>query len=204
MKNLLLVILIAITTPSLAQKKRKSKDPISNFYKYTYILEKPTQDSSLHYQDENLDIKFSFGDSWIRFVLKNQLEAPIKINWDDASIVQKGKSKRIINSNTDYSKKTQPQPSTTIPPTASLDISVIPEENIYFGVSYTNLYDNAQKWRQKSLLVSNDLGNAEFGQRLYEYIGESVSFYLPAIIKGTQKDYFFSFKVVSVTKTPIE
>lgn len=102
-----------------------------------------------HYSDETVDVTFEFIPQstfgiqgnllasqeviGVGFKLTNKSSKPIRILWDDSSLILDGKNQRVFHSGIKLSQREQPQSPTTVPDKTALDDVLVPTENVYYG-----------------------------------------------------------------------
>lgn len=151
---------------------------VSPKYNLNYSLIKPTPSDTLEYADEFIDVVFSISTREIGFSLINKLNRPMKINWDDISIVYPdGKSTRIIHNGVALRDTANPQAPSTIPPNSKLEDFLVPAENIHY-------YQN--DWAISPLIKSVDV---------MEWNDQVLRLYFPIDIKEESLEYNFQFKI---------
>lgn len=160
-------------------------------YIYYYALEKP-KTSEMFFSDSTIAIGFSISKASINFRLKNLANEPLKIIWDEASIVQFGEAKKIMHSGIKYVDRNSPQTPTTVPPGVEINDLVIPTENIYY------LSGQYGGWQEHDLFPTTDLGKEEFKTSILNSKGRSFSLYLPISVKGNTVYYSFEFTITDV------
>lgn len=109
--------------------------------------------------------------------LMNRTSDPLKIMWDDISLIIDGQAHRIIHTGVRLIEKEKPQAPTTVPPGASLVDQITPVDNIYI------LTDT---WAYRALINKYETGR------------HSIRVYLPYIL-NEQTHYIdceFQVKVV--------
>lgn len=160
---------------------------IDGSYPATYVVSmiKPKAKKGLVYEDANMKISFNISEKQIQFDLKNKTEGPIKIDWNQVSYVDVlGNSHRVMHKGVKFNDRENPQPPSTIPPTANISDIVYPTDYVsyssgkYGGWSGQDLFPDAPK------------------AKLYK--GKNFSVFMPLEIKGKTKNYFFGFKIDDV------
>jgi len=152
-------------------------------YKWDFSLVQPTQSKALSYSDNSIDVSFIISETRITFSIQNKTDSGIKINWDDLSFVSPtGRASKIIHSGVKLIDRNSAQAPTTIPPKSRISDIVVPAENI----QYVN-----NTWQEGLLFAEDSLS--------LSYNGIEFSVYFPLEIKGTKKEYSFTFKI-SVTQ----
>lgn len=136
------------------------------------------------------DASFTIGaETGISFVLKNKLESPIEILWDQSSFINtRDESSRLVHAGVKYTDKERPQPNTVIPPMAKVSDTVYPSDYVVFS---------EDKWKNLPILpftvgINNDPASFNF------YVGKSVRLYLRLLIEDKKVDYLVSFTITEV------
>jgi hypothetical protein len=152
---------------------------------YTYKYQKEDNSKDLTWNSDMLDVKFDITDEQVQFKIKNKTAEPVKVLWDDASIVTFGEANKVTHKGINYTNRSFPQPNTTIPPGATLDDLVVPVNNVDYkeGV-YTKTMSMPGGWQTKPLYATNDFGKASFRKLIEDNKGQKMVLYLP--IQDTQ------------------
>jgi hypothetical protein len=149
---------------------------------YRTALTKPVSATNLEYHDDALAISFSLQRTEIDFVLQNNSNDPIKVDWNLVSFVQSwGTSQGVIHKGIKLVDKQAVKPPSMIPPKAKIEDMIVPVENVEFI---------AGDWLTHSLLAE--------GPAALHLMGQEFSIFMPLDIGGTTKNYTFSFKIVGV------
>lgn len=172
------------------------KSIYGDHYEYKYEMIAPSQDTALVFTDSAIDIRFSFSDKQIDFVIKNKSNDPLKIIWDEASIVQYGKTKNIIHKGVKYIEAGKSMTPTTLLPGAALDDLIVPAEKVEYE---SGTYGG---WRVNDFFVCYDENKPENKSVIMANVGQEVSVYIP-IRTGSNKElgYIFKFKVNDISCT---
>lgn len=147
---------------------------------YSYVLEKPTPTYAMNFRDSIINSYFQIDRTSIIFKLTNRSKEPIRVLWNDASIIQNGISQKIMHNGIKYLDRSGIQPPTVIPASASIDDSATPIDNVYYA---SGQYGG---WKTHNLIGS---------KKPNEAIGNIISLYLPIQSGGKTLDYTFDFKV---------
>ena len=163
-------------------------------YKYYYSLNKPVSanPSDMNFSDSLIVIGFFISDKAINFELKNISNEPIKIIWDEATIVQFGEAKKVMHSGIKYIDKNNPQTATVVPSGATITDLVIPTENIYY------LSGQYGGWEERDLFPTTDLGKEQFRTMIFNCKDQKFTLHLPIVRKDTQLTYSFEFVITDV------
>ena len=162
-------------------------------YSYRYALTDPVS-PSMTYRDENIQITFAVGDKAKNFYLRNLTSVPIKIIWDEASIVQFGEAKKIMHSGIKYIDRNDPQSPTVIPPDARIEDLVMPTENVYY------LSGRYGGWEEHDLFATKDYGKQSISEMILSYKGVNLILYLPIEMRGDVRNYKFELTITDVRK----
>lgn len=150
---------------------------------YKVSLIKPSESESLAFEDESLSIQWQFTGSKLLFELRNKTDNPISIDWNQVSYVDsEGNAKKITHDGVKYANRTDPQPVTTLPPSAKIQDVIIPVDNVRYVEGFG--------WTTGSLFPIGEEG------RLYK--GKNFSVFFPLEINGTKKNYSFKFQILDV------
>ncbi|HTP79986.1 MAG TPA: hypothetical protein VMM57_06235 [Bacteroidota bacterium] len=161
-----------------------------NKYLYTYSLVGPVENKDLVYQDEAINIQFSFDDAALKFQMQNISASHIVIDWQKLSIGLDGRILAIRHSDNLYAD-TSAKLVFDIPSMGYVRDFVIPRSNIGF---------DGEKWVESDLFPTTDNNSDAVRRQIEGNVGKSVSLYLPLTVGGTSKDYEFDFEVASVQK----
>lgn len=149
-----------------------------------YVFETKAKESPQFDIRFNIDIEHG-----ISFELKNKLETPIEILWDQSSFInERDESSRVVHTNVKFVDKEHSQPNTVVPPFAKLNETVFPSVNVEFVSS---------KWSTKPLLPSS-FRLAEDSSYLDALVGKSLRLFLRMMIDEKKVDYLATFKVKAV------
>jgi hypothetical protein len=165
-----------------------------NTYKYNYSLVKPTSDPLLNFEDENIKAKFTITSDEIGFVLQNKRTDPIRINWDDASLVLDGKVEKVMHKGVKYTERNNSMPATTIPGSATLDDLVLPTSNVSLNTI------SSISWSTQPLFPAMDYNNSHNKEMIKSNAGKEFTLYLPVKdVNGKEFGYSFVFHIDGVT-----
>lgn len=147
---------------------------------YRLALTKPSPDDPMRFEDETLLAQFALTRTSMALAVLNKSDAVLRINWDQASFIDwTGKSHQVTHEGVKYADKNSNKPATPIPPTARIEDSLIPADNISFG---------SKDWNIERLLPAGIFSD--------ELIGKQISVYLPIERAGKTLDYVFAFKIL--------
>lgn len=190
-KTLTIALLLALTSCGLFRPK----------YAYSYeLLNENTDKQTLTYTDSAISIYFSIEQKNIYFSLINKSAEPIKVIWDETSVVRDNIPEPIVNSNVRFDVKHLPQIPSVIPPSRSIVNTITPKQNIYWDSDIQeNGYDDGC-WKVYDLFPVHDWGSKSTKEAIYNSVGSTFSVYMPIVIKGEKKPYEFKFKITDVQK----
>lgn len=138
------------------------------------------------------DIHFSVDvEEGIAFELRNKLETPIEIVWDQSSFVNAAdESSRLVHGSVKYVDKEHSQPSTTVPPFAKLSENVFPTNNINLSNS---------RWSKTPLLPAV-FSLTDDTSRVDALVGKSLRLFLRMMIEEKKVDYLATFTITSINR----
>ncbi|HYL13906.1 MAG TPA: hypothetical protein VEV41_12770 [Terriglobales bacterium] len=148
---------------------------------YSFSLVKPTETSSLVFEDEHLKIAFTVSRKAIGFSLTNKTDSPVKIDWNQLSYVDvDGKSHKVFHKGVAYKDREGSFPPSIVPPTATFEDLVLPSD-------YSQWSDVGGGFYTFDLLPQ--AANAG------SYVGKIFSVFMPVEVNSAVKNYLFSFKI---------
>jgi hypothetical protein len=131
------------------------------------------------------------GGSRIAITVSNESDQPFEIDWNSSSFVDIARTaKRIFHSGVKYADREQSLPSTTIPPHAKVDDSVIPSANVSFSQAVGD-------WLEGRLVppaVASDVVETMIGS----IKGGQVSLFLQMIVVGKKVPVTMTFTISDV------
>lgn len=194
---LIAVVLISCSTAAV------TKSLYGNTYRYDYVMVDPAGDSTLRFEDDNLRFDFTITNQEVDFVVKNKSNTPLKLIWDEASMVVFGKAQKVMHKGIKYTDRNLSQPPTTIPPQATWSDLVLPTENVYWKEGYYSQYSSIPGgWKTQDLFLTNDMNKESTKQLILQLVGQEISVYLPVRNpEGKEIGYNFRFKVSNITCT---
>jgi hypothetical protein len=166
---------------------------VGNYFTYSFAPVEPLS-PNMDFADSNISLKFDILPTSVAFVLHNLTDKPIKIIWDDASIVQGGEAKKIMHTGVKYIDRSQHQPPTTIPSKTYIDDGLTPIDKVWYS-SYTG-------WQTSPLFIDDDMGKPQFRAAALSYKGETLGVLLPVEIDGHVTNYQFEFLIADVQEIP--
>lgn len=131
------------------------------------------------FSDSIMGMVFDFQPTHIHIVIANSLNKTIKVNWNDAVFVKKGKVDKIFHSGVKISDRTNYQPPTLLLKKMEYGDIIIPTSNVEYS-SYLS------RWVYSYLL---------YGE---EYDNSRVQLMLPIVVDDSQIEYVFNFKATYV------
>ncbi len=169
-------------------------------YNYSFKLLGDHAKTDKMFDDGKIQAFFIVGDKDLNFTLKNLTPDPMKINWDEASLIIYGESKRVMHKGMKFIDRNSPQAPTVIPSNSSIDDLVLPTDNVYYREGYYGTYiSNPGGWEQRDLFLTRDLNKEETKQLIMNSKGQTFKFFLPIEQNGQKMNYTFEFQVTDVT-----
>jgi hypothetical protein len=149
---------------------------------YQTALTKPVAARNLEYHDDTLAITFSLQRTEIDFVLQNNSNDAIKIDWNLVSFVQSwGTAQGVIHKGIKLADKQAIKAPSMIPPKAKIEDMIVPVENVEFTDG---------DWVTHPILFE--------GPAALRLLGAEFSIFMPLEIAATAKNYTFTFKVIGI------
>lgn len=166
---------------------------------YKYEMVSPKLSSLLFFEDSSISASFIISSNEIDFTLKNKLNDPIKLIWDEASMVVIGSSEKVMHKGVKYIDRNSSMPASTILPNSNLDDLVVPTGNIYYKEGYYGTYySSAGGWQTKPLLLST-LNLPKDSSLIGPLNNQVITLYLPiSDMQNKRIGYTFKFKVSEV------
>ncbi|RTL56075.1 MAG: hypothetical protein EKK37_16470 [Sphingobacteriales bacterium] len=191
---LLLTITLALTSCF------STKSQLGTKYNYTWKLTGNNAITDRTFNDGKISVFFIVGDKDVNFTLKNLTNDPMKINWDEASLIIYGQSKRVMHNGVKFIDRSSPQAPTVIPGNSSIDDLVLPTDNVYYREGYYSTYfSRPGGWEKHDLFLSRD-GNKEDTKKLIlDSKGQKFRFFLPIEQNGLKLNYTFEFEATEVS-----
>lgn len=176
-----------------------TKSNLGTKYVYTYKLIGDHAKTNNKYDDGKLSAYFNVGEKDLNFTIKNLTSEPMKIDWDEASLIIYGESKRVMHKGVKFTDRNAPQATTVIPGNSSIDDLVLPTENVYYKEgSYSTYYSSPGGWKQRDLLLNRDMNKEDTKQLILNSKGQMLKFFLPIEQNGQKLNYTFEFEVIDV------
>lgn len=161
------------------ERKRQRRQLIALSYARYHIILANSKDSTT-FDDGNIIATFGLLNG-ITLTLKNQLDQPIEILWNETSIVMPdGTSEKIIHSGVKYIDRGKEMPNTAIPPGAKIDDKLIPIENVEYRGRYGWGEDPMFRSNSKTKLALRD---------------KTMSVFMPIKLPSGKKNYNFELKI---------
>lgn len=170
-----------------------SKSLFGQSFKYEYTIKTTTGDQLMVHEENEIKIEFDIQDNSIDFKLKNLSTKPIKIVWDNTSIVVYEEAHRVIHKGVKYTDKASSQAETLVPPKASISDLVIPIDNI-------NWAKNSNDWVTTSLFPTNDKSDEQLAEMIQMLKGSSISLFMPIIRGDEEVNVYVEFIITDVIK----
>lgn len=176
---------------------------VGNKYMYLYSL-KNNDDDTNTFKDDNVNIDFIFTDKMINFTLKNKTDIPLKIEWDESSIVLNGMTEKIIHQGVKLIDAERSQSPTMVPPRAMISDAVMPSSKIIYRDRVkdrnTNLNLVNGGWIQGELYPTIDLRDKERRAMILGNKGKTLGLFLAIYINKELKNYYFEFDITDVVR----
>ncbi len=172
---------------------------LGEHYTYSYKLIGDNVKSERNFNDGKIDVDFYITSKDVNFTLRNLTKEPMKINWDEGSLIIFGSSKRIIHKGVKLIDRSNPQAPTVIPPNSSIDDLASPADNIYYREGYYSQYTSSPGgWEAHDLFTSNDLKQADTKKFILGLKGTKFQLFLPIEQNGQKLNYTFEFEIKDV------
>ena len=169
-------------------------------YNYSFKLLGVHAKTDKTFNDGKIQAYFIVSDKQLDFNLKNLTAEPMKINWDEASLIIYGESKRVIHKGVKYIDRNSPQAPTVIPGNSFIDDLVLLTENVlYKEGSYSTYYSSPGSWKINDLLPIRDKNNEETKKLIMNSKGSTLKFFLPIEQNNQKMNYTFEFLIADIT-----
>ena len=169
-------------------------------YTYSFKLLGDNAKTDKTFNDGKIQAFFIVGDKQLDFTLKNLTTEPMKINWDEASLIIYGESKRVMHKGVKFIDRNSPQATTVIPGNSSIDDLVLPTDNVHYKEgSYSTYYSSPGSWKINDLLPSRDRNNKETKKIIMNSKGSTLKFFLPIEQNNQKMNYTFEFLIADIT-----
>ncbi len=157
---------------------------------FTYDT-RPPMDTSIEIKNDTLSSDATLGKDRISIAITNNFSSPLKIVWDDASIVVAGQASKVVHIGVRYEDFQKAMPPVTIPPHSTFSDEVVQPDHVFpLGVE--------DKWFNVGVLPQYDRGKTENARYNLSLEGKSVSLFLPVQIEGVEHFYEFRWNIDSV------
>jgi len=166
---------------------------VENHFTYSFAPVEPLS-PTMDFADGNISVKFDVLKTSVGFVLENLTDKPIKIIWDDASIVQYGEARKVMHTGVKYIDRSQHQPPTNIPSNARIEDALTPIDEVWYSSYYG--------WQTHPLFIDDDLGKPQFRTAALACKGQKLGVLLPVEIDGKVINYQFEFLITDVQEIP--
>lgn len=167
----------------------KLKSAHGTKFRYSYALTAPISSTRLAFQDNDVSLLFRFDDAAIRFKLTNRSFSPLRIKWEEVTVVVQGRSFAAINTRTLYQTNPAVDAKPTILPGGYIVDMAMPSANISF---------NGKKWVERDLLPTTDRHSETMGKKILANVGSTVTLLLPIELGDQVRRYSFEFRVAKV------
>jgi hypothetical protein len=148
---------------------------------YSLQMTKPVNSDELSFEDDFLKVHFTLSRKGVNFSIKNKTDDPIKIDWNQWSYVDTdGKSHRVFHSGIKFTDKESSLAPSVIPPTAMFEDVVCPSDHAKFS-------EIGGGYQFVDLLPQSSSAT--------EFVGKTISLFMPLELHNSVKNYFFSFKI---------
>lgn len=191
MKKLILLFIL-ISGFAFGQKEKKIKGEYSiKLVSVDAKIKNGTIDSEINsYKDSIISITWNYLESQISFKLKNETNETIKVNWNDAVIIDiEGKTKKIFHKDIKYIDREKEQSPTSIYKGAILSDLLSPIENVYFASGKYGGWTTTPIIRFKKNFWNEQIYDTEI-------VGKKIRTALPLIIDDKTVEYLFEFEIV--------
>lgn len=169
-------------------------------YNYSFKLLGEYAKTDKAFNDGKIQAYFIIGDKQLDFTLKNLTNEPMKINWDEASLIINEESKRVMHKGVKFTDRNSPQAPTVIPGNSSIDDLVLPTDNVSYKQGYySTYYSNPGSWQINDLLPTRDKNEEETKKLIINSKGTILKFYLPIEHNNQKFNYTFQFLIADVT-----
>jgi hypothetical protein len=177
-----------------------TKSFLGTKYKYSFKLLGDNAKTDKIFDDGKINVFFIVGGKDVNFTLRNLTSDPMKINWDEASLIIYGQSKRVMHNGVKFIDRSAPQAPTVIPGGSSIDDLVLPTDNVYYREGYYETYTSSPGgWEQRDLFLTRDMNKEDTKQLILNSKGQTFKFFLPIEQNGKKMNYTFEFQVTDVS-----
>lgn len=147
---------------------------------YVFALVAPRPNSVPTFADDDIHITFNLTALQIGFHIENRSSSPLRLEWDDMAFVDfEGSTHRVIHQGVRLIERNAPQPTTVIPPHASID-------DLLYPADYVRWDSSISQWVNEPLWKTDPP------------VGQQFQIFMPMQINGSKKEYSFVVKVVAV------
>lgn len=162
-------------------------------FQYVYKMTKPQISESTKFEDDKVIFDFKMNETDVYFKLSNKTEKPLKIIWDEASLVNQGEAQKVIHKNVKFIDSEKSQSLTVIPPGAYVSEVIQPIDDINFD-------RKTYSWSKKSFLPPLGLStNKKYvDNKLKPLIGRKFNIYIPVQFEEKTLEYYFEVEVSDI------
>ena len=198
-KNIYSTIIIVLFALLFCASATQKAAYLGEHYTYFYKLIGDNAKSDKNFNDGKIDVTFDVDSKEVNFNLRNLTKEPMKINWDEGSIIIFGRSQRIIHKGVKLIDRSSPQAPTVIPSNSSIDDLAAPADNIYYREGYYSQYTSSPGgWESHDLFTSNDLKKEDTKKFILSLKGSKFQFFLPIEQNGQKLNYTFEFEIKDI------
>ena len=123
----------------------------------------------------------------------------MRINWDEASLIIDGKSRRVMHKGVKFNDRNSPQAPTVIPSNSQIDDLVLPTDNVsYREGTYSQNSSSPASWEQRDLFITRAF-NEEDKRKIMDNKGKIFKFFLPIEQNGQKLNYTFEFEILDIS-----
>ncbi|MBI4178959.1 hypothetical protein HY522_06035 [bacterium] len=152
---------------------------------YRFSIIEPVVQRDLSFSDENLMLRFEFGEDQIGVLLENKTGEIVIIEWNTTSYVDpRAVAHRVVHEGVRMVDRSVPQGPTPVPPGARVIDAIAPADHVSW---------DGNSWKTRPLLPR--------GPSAETLKGAVVGIYLSLIVRGKAKPYNFRFRVDDVIPT---
>ena len=188
---------------SVAQLQQQEAQKLGNTYTYSHKVYGDNTDDKNTFNDNNVKVVFSFGTKEIDFVLENLTDNPVKIIWDEASLVQYTEGRKVFHKGVKYVDRDGAQVPTIVPSKTTWSDLVIPTEKVFYREGYYGQYiQNPGGWETLELWIGKDRNIPNVETTIMGLKGQKYRLLLPMVVNGVKKNYTFNFEITDIVKTP--
>lgn len=191
MKNLILIFMI-ISGSVFGQFTEKSKGyyTLNLFSVEENGVAKQVNNQKYNSEAEGFSITWSHDLNQVYFVLENNSNNNIRINWNNISLIdQFGENNKIFHSGIKYIDREKEQAETMVYKNSKLSDLIIPINNVYYR---SGKYGG---WIERPIIKAKQKGFSSYFNYDKEIDGKEIRIAMPLIINEKQKDFIYTFKI---------